>query len=145
MKKLWIIGLFILGVTAMAQPGPDHSNDHKGAMKEKMKDLTPQQRATLKTKQMTLDLDLTATQQENIYTANETFELQMEAFRKEHKSDQELSSEELFSHKSEKLDAEIDHKQQLKTILSEDQLAKWEKQRSHCKEKGKDKPKKKRN
>lgn len=143
MKNVFIIGFLFLGAIAMAQPGPYHAQGHQGEKHEKMKDLTPQQRATLKTKRMTLDLDLTLAQQEEIQKLNEAMEAKTEAFRKERESGQELSKDELFAKKSQKLDNEIFHKQQLKTILTEDQFAKWEKVVSSRKERGRNMKKKK--
>lgn len=140
MKKLLILGLCIIGPMAMAQPGPDFSEDQRKEMKEKMMDLTPQQRASLKTKRMILDLDLTTSQQEKIQKVNEDFEVKMGSFRKDKEIDHELNKDELFALNSKRLDEEINQKNQLKSILTKDQLAKWEKIRSrhskheaHCK------------
>lgn len=143
MKKVLIIGFLLLGALAIAQPGPNHAKGHQGEKHEKMKDLTPEQRATLKTKKMTLDLDLTTAQQAEIQKLNEAFEVKKDAFRKERESGKELSKDELFAKKSQKLDHEIYQKQQLKTILTEDQFAKWEKEGSSRKGKGRHMQKKK--
>ncbi len=133
MKKVLIMGLLFLGAMANAQPGPNDSKGHQGERHEKMMDLTPQQRAELKTKQMTLHLDLTTSQQEKIQKLNESIEVKMDAFRKECENGKELSQDERFAMKSNWLDEKIHQKQQLKTILTEDQFAKWEKQSKHRK------------
>lgn len=130
MKKIVMIALVLIGTNVFAQPCPDYAKDHGRAMKEKMRDLTPEQRAALKTKQMVLDLDLTAAQQTEILKANEDFEVKMNALRKERESGTELSKDDLFAMKSQKLDNEINLKSQVKSILTKDQLAKWEKIRS---------------
>lgn len=127
MKKMLIIALVFIGTTLFAQPGLDHRPSHKKEMREKMRDLTPKQRAELKTKQMTLHLDLNEAQQQKVQLLNESFETKMNVFRKDRESGKDFSKEELFRHKSDMLDAQINQKQQLKSILTEDQFAKWEK------------------
>jgi periplasmic protein CpxP/Spy len=143
MKKMVIILITLIGTSVFAQPGPEHRPAHKKEMQEKMKDLTPQQRAELKTKEMTLHLDLNEGQQIKIQKLNEALETKRDVFRKDRESEKELSKDALFEHKSAVLDEQINQKQQLKTILTEDQFAKWEKQEMHRKGNGRHMQKKK--
>ncbi len=133
MKKIMIAMLVIASCSAVAQEehrhGPGHSEDP----------LTPEQVATLQTKRMTLALDLTQAQQEEV----QKFHLENARLRKEKKearkeernkeSAKVLSADERFSRESERLDHMIASKEKMKKILNEEQFEKWEKAIHHRK------------
>ncbi|OIQ38158.1 MAG: hypothetical protein BM563_06870 [Bacteroidetes bacterium MedPE-SWsnd-G1] len=115
----------------------------------KKSDLTPEQMATLRAKQMTLDLDLNEKQQEQVmaFTLKNVEELKkMKGERKE------LSEQEKYELKNKMLDNQIAVKKEMKNILNEEQYEKWQKMRNqrakkmkqkkmqhHKKQKGKEK------
>ncbi|HEA20108.1 hypothetical protein LCGC14_2012670 [marine sediment metagenome] len=126
MKKVIVVLLCLVGMTAVAQKGEKHERNLKN-------DLTPEQMATLKTKEMTLALDLTETQQKQIQTLNvesaKTRKVKMEERRASKKNDQlkRPTSDERYATKNEFLDRMIAQKAEMKDILSPEQYEKWEK------------------
>ena len=121
--------LVAFGINAQPGPGPEFQN--KKEKRELLKDLSPQQRAELRTKQMTLDLDLTKAQQEKILQWNLENENKRETMKQEREAAKELTKDQLFELKKAHLDYEIAMKQKLKSILTEEQMAKFEKKREH--------------
>ncbi len=126
MKNLLILPLLFLCTITFAQPA--HLTDLKshGETHHRSK-LSPEQQATLRVKEMTLALDLNEAQQQQIMQ----LELQAAMDRKEafetHKSGKQLDSLARFSRRSAYLDKQIEYKNKIKTILSEEQFKKWEK------------------
>ena len=132
MKKLALITLVFITSFANAQ--------HNMQSKQKMQDYTPEERAQLHSKQLTLDLDLSETQQKQV----ENLFLEMEKTRQtkidkrkqsntEKPSKASLSKEEKLKMKNERLDQQIEIKKHMKEILSEEQYSKWEKLREEKK------------
>ncbi|SDF13945.1 hypothetical protein SAMN05421636_11314 [Pricia antarctica] len=95
--------------------------------------MTPDQTATLRTKKMTLALDLTEVQQKQIQTLNlenaKTRESSMEKRKsiKENGESKKPTPEERYAMKNERLDRMIAQKAEMKDILSTEQYGKWEK------------------
>ena len=104
---------------------------------QKFKDLTPEQVAELKTKEMTLNLDLNGAQQrdiEKIYLANaKERKAKMDAHKKRRESnnDEKLSKDERYNIMNERLDKQISNKKEMKAILSKEQFEKFEKGMNH--------------
>lgn len=105
----------------------DHSRKEG---RKHMQDLNPEQMATLQSKRMTLALDLTEAQQSKI---KEMFAKNAEARKasmEEHKARKEngttLTDDEKFALKNQRLDKQIAHKKEMKSILNDEQYAKWE-------------------
>ncbi len=113
MKKLFL-AVTILGVVLTTSA-------------QKKANFTAEQKAALKTKQLTLALDLTNSQQDEIY------ELQVNAIKKhqekkEGKADRNsLSDTQKYEMRMQHLDEKIAIKQKYKSILNEKQYEKWEK------------------
>ncbi len=92
---------------------------------------TAEQIATIKTKRMTLALDLNASQQQKIQELN----LENTKHRKQKRGDiqekrksrAKLSPDKRFALVNETLDKAIAHKSAMKTILNKEQFEKWEK------------------
>lgn len=123
MKKLIITALLFSGFFLHAQRG-EHGEMHE---------LSAEQLATLQTKKLTLALDLNEAQQRDIQKLNEENiqrnRAKMEArkvAREEHVS-KALNPDEKFNQQLARLDKAIEHKSQMKKILSGEQFAKWEK------------------
>lgn len=126
MKNAVLVIMLLFGITAMAQRGERNPESS-------MKDLTPEQVATLQTKRMTLALDLTQAQQTKIQAVNLTNakmrKSQMET-RKDKKDKGELqrpTREERYARLNELLDYKIAQRAEMKKILSEEQFEKWTK------------------
>ena len=118
--------LVTLGLQAQNRPNPDRKGRN---FNKEMADLTPQQRAELKTQRMVLHLDLTEAQQKKIQTLNEGMEVKRDKMRLTKEEKQALSQEERFAHKKARLDDEIEYKRALKEILTQEQYSNFEKNR----------------
>ncbi len=132
MKKVILLVALLAGFTAMAQKG---ERGNKGDFKN----MSAEQMATLQTKKMTLDLDLTVAQQSKIKAFNlenaKTRKSKMEErqAQKDTSERPKLTSDEQYAKRTERLDAAIAHKSELKKILSTEQFEKWER---HHKKRG---------
>ena len=122
MKKLAsivLVALFTLSTFAQRQ--------HK---KQQRPDYTVDQIAELQTKKMTLHLDLTEQQQEEILEINKRKTVERKQKLAERKAaketDKNLTSDEIFAKKSAQLDKMIAHKAEMKKILSKEQFETWE-------------------
>ncbi len=131
MKKFMtmaLIALFTLSVAAQ-----------DGRKKQQKPEFTVDQIATIKTKKMTLLLDLNAQQQQQILAINKQkvaeHKAKKEARKKMRDSDQKPTSDQLFEQKNKQLDAMIAHKAEMKQILTAEQYETWQKTR---KKKGKE-------
>lgn len=138
MKKVVILAMLLVGISAMAQPS-------QRERRNRMQDLTPEQIATLQTKKATLALDLTAAQQTKmkaIYIEKATIrkaKMEDRMKRKEGDESKQLSTEERYAIANERLDQQIAHKAEVKKILSEEQYQKWQKMQHHRGKKAKGK------
>lgn len=128
MKKVVLTMVLLSGFIATAQKGEGHKR-HGNAMK----DMTPEQVATLQTKKMTLALDLSEAQQEQMQQLNlenaklrKTKMEERNAQKKEGKSEKP-SSEERFEMHSERLDHKLAQQERVKQILTEEQFDQWKK------------------
>lgn len=120
MKKAMIIFMALTTFAITAQNKDAVSKDHRGQLRE---NLTPEQRAELHTKKMTLALDLNDSQQQKV---KQVF-LDMAKNKPPRSSMKGMTDQQKFEAKSAMLDRRIAMKKQLKEILNDEQLAKWEK------------------
>ena len=111
------------GMTIMAQP---RDNKHHG---NGMEQFTPEQRSELQVKKLTLELDLTESQQKEIKAFIADKNTKMEAHRTAMKAMKEKgtkpTSDERFAMKSKMLDEQIAAKKRMQKILNEKQFEKW--------------------
>ncbi|MDO1512138.1 hypothetical protein Q2T41_05655 [Maribacter confluentis] len=139
MKKLVLAILVMAGLSATAQ---DHDIKSKRGT---MKDLSPEQVATLQTKKMTLALDLNETQQSKLKSIfieeAKMRKSRMEDFKAQKEDGKKLTAEERYKRQNERLDHQIERKNAIKSILGAEQYAKWEKMDHHKKRKFNDKRK----
>ena len=131
----------ILVMATISVTAQDHNMKGK---RGDMKDLSPEQVATLQTKKMTLALDLNESQQakvKTILTKDATVRKAKMEERKANKEDGKkvLTSEEKYAKQNEKLDYQIARKAQMKSILNTDQYEKWVKMDGRKKMRGKGK------
>lgn len=106
------------------------------------KAMSPEQVATLQTKKMTLALDLSPEQQEQMKTLfttkAEERKAQMEARQEQKATNSEKpTTAESYERANGRLDDQIAFKKQVSQILSEEQYAEWEKMQKHKKHRGK--------
>lgn len=133
MKNLLLIALAVVTLNVNAQ---ERKRDgQKGAMKERMEmrqDMTPQEMASLQTKKMTLQLDLTDKQQKEV----ESILLEEAKIRKTKMVDRKAnmvkvdgekpSKDERLKMVNERLDHQIEMKKKMKAILNAEQYEKYE-------------------
>jgi protein CpxP len=112
MKKVVFVLIALIAFNIQAQK----QQSRKGSK------MTPEQMATMRTKQMTLALDLNESQQNKLLVLNKQNSKGFKALRGEKK---ELTQEELFELKSQMLDKQIANQREMKNILNQDQYGKW--------------------
>jgi hypothetical protein len=138
MKKILMAILVMATISVTAQ---DHNMKGK---RGNMKDLSPEQAATLQTKKMTLALDLNESQQSKIKTILNEDATARKAKMEERKANKEdgkkvLTADEKYAMQNERLDHQIARKEQMKSILNTDQYEKWVKMDARKKMRGKGK------
>ena len=124
MKTLFTTILLFIGFVTLAQP--QHERMKREKRIENIKNMTPEQQATLWSKKMTLKLDLNASQQEEIYTLI----LEKAKRNKMHQKNnvkKSLSNEERFKMQENLLDEKIKMRNTMKSILNPDQYEQWKK------------------
>ena len=131
MKSLISITFLFFGLSLFAQ---------QAATPKNRPDFSPEQRAALQTKRMTLLLDLDGKQIAQIQALQLARAKQREAKRQTRQESkargEKPSKEELFAIKSERLDQQITYQKQLKKILTDGQYNQWKKiQKNHRKSK----------
>ena len=124
MKKLLLIAIALLTLNATAQ---DRKN-----RKDSLKDLSAEEVATLRTKKLTLQLDLNESQQATVKTLmleEAKFMESKRAEREENKANEDSkkpTKEERYAMVNERLDRQIEMKKSMKSILNAEQYTKWE-------------------
>ncbi len=143
MKKILLLSTLFISSFVVAQKNVNAKKNHsKKNQMQTIKEFTPEQMATLKTKKMTLALDLTESQQKKIYDYNLENTHAINAYKEENKKQKEakvkLTSDQKYEKMNATLDKKIEMKSKLKSILNEAQYQKWEnaqKERTHKKKK----------
>ncbi|WP_196891847.1 hypothetical protein [Aureivirga marina] len=124
MKRIIAIIVLLVTVTVSAQEKKQQKRSHKA-------DFTPEQQAIIKTKKMTLALDLNKSQQDKILRINTEIAKEratMKAQWKENKAEgKKLTDDEKFNLINAKLDRQIAVQNEMKDILSKEQFEKWRK------------------
>ena len=126
MKKLVLITLLMVSITTMAQRHKEGHGAQERPNREALKNMTPEQHATLKTKKMTLDLDLNESQERAMMAINLEAAKKRASKRAQRSEKKEMSSEEHYQKRLESLEGLIETKKKIKAILSEEQFAKFE-------------------
>lgn len=131
MKKVLIIIALLAGFTSVAQWGERHSQERMS-----LKDLTPEQRATLSSKRLAMALDLSDAQQRQVKELHlqRTMERnsRMEEGRKTGEASRTMASpDERFERLNARLDQQLAYRASLKKILTEAQYTTWDEMRKH--------------
>jgi len=131
MKKLILIAIAFVGLQTFAQ---DNMRGDRKQRAERMQNLSAEDMASMQTKKMTLALDLTAAQQEEVKTLFlEEAKVNKEKIKayKEMKEKMDAvkpTKEERQKMKMARMDRKIEMKAKMKSILNETQYTKWEAQ-----------------
>ena len=103
------------------------------AKREKAEQMSVEQKNQLMLKKMTLDLDLSTSQQNEVSGLIAAQSAKREAKKAEmlkNKADKKaITAQQKFDRKSEMLNNQIEMKEKMKKILSKDQMVKWETQK----------------
>ena len=133
MKRLLVLVLLLTAFSITAQNGPRHQRgQHDKGHMEMLKDLSPEEAATLKTKKMVLDLNLSEAQQNEIYALNLKNARERQAKRAEMQKKRDgnegvkPSKEEKLKSLNSRLDNQIAHKKNMQKVLNKEQFEKWE-------------------
>ena len=121
--------MLLLGISSFAQQQPQvkllEPKKHLNQNMEKMKEMSPEQEATLWTKKMTLELDLNETQQDQMYALilekAKTRDQRLDKLPKESPTEVQIFEMEVY-----RLDQKIAMKEALKSILTKKQFERWE-------------------
>ena len=121
--------MLLLGISSFAQQQPQvkllEPKKHLNQNMEKMKEMSPEQEATLWTKKMTLELDLNETQQDQMYALIlEKAKAKSQRFKNLPK--ERPNEEQIFEMEVDRLDQKIAMKKALKSILTKKQFERWE-------------------
>lgn len=133
MKKMLIVIMTLVTLQVTAQEKKKEMRmEAQKERRQMMKDLTPEEMATLQTKKMTLHLDLTEAQQQKIKALN-LEEAKLRKAKIEERTEMRKNSEsnpftkeDKLKMMNEQLDRQIERKQKMKSILNADQYEKWE-------------------
>jgi len=136
MKKLILATLLAVSVSTFAQCNKEmekkcHTEKHSPDERNEfgMEKLSSEQRTQLMVKKMTLELDLNAKQQEQVKQIIAEQMVKREAMRAEQmakkEEDKKRTADQIFVIKNKILDEQIAMKNKMKTILSPEQLDKW--------------------
>lgn len=125
MKKLIVTAVLLIGLSTYAQ------EPAKNPRREKLEQMTPQQKNELRLKKLTLELSLNASQQKEMGKIIAYNETKREGFKKERLAKKEagtkITKDELFAMRTTLLDEKIVTKERVKKILDANQFEKWEK------------------
>ena len=130
MKKLILIAVALITVSATAQEDKRERNERpRGDRMERtdfLKDLSPDEIATLQTKRMALQLDLTEAQQKEIHAIHleqaKVRKTDMETRKKLNEKDKDIR----FKRANDQLDTKLSAKSKFKKVLNKEQYEKWE-------------------
>ena len=134
MKKVNIVLTLALLLSTLAIAQREGRRGHHGGYHN---DLTVEQLATLKTKKMTLALDLSEKQQQQIMElnlANTEFKkskMEERKVKKESGEAKKPSAQERYAKENERLDRMIAQQEKLKKILSDEQYKVWKTMQVH--------------
>ncbi|MGB1370950.1 MAG: hypothetical protein ACPH8A_04610 [Flavobacteriaceae bacterium] len=124
MRTILSILFLLISFSATAQPNQNGMKRQKRM--ENMKNMTPEQQATLWSKKMTLELELNPSQQEQLYTLI-LEKARQHKMHKKNRLKENPSDEERFQMQVNMLDEKIKMRNAMKSILNPDQYEKWKK------------------
>lgn len=137
MKNLIVIVIALYSLNALGQGEKQSMRNHRAKM-DLQKDMTPSDIASIKTKKLTLRLDLTERQADEVYTVLLEKSKTTKEFREAHKPidsprSNDLSKDDHLKRQNHRLDQQIDTMRKMKAILTAEQyqIFKERKPRKH--------------
>ena len=130
MKTLMIIALAFITTIGFSQDR-ERNQEKRQKMQQEMQDLTPEQRAELKTKRLALQLDLSEAQQKQVLN----LQLEMAKKRSAKKQEMKKKTEEanFYDKANKRLDFKTEYQNKMKAILSESQYNTWKENKNKVK------------
>lgn len=133
MKKIIaIVAIALMTVTAQAQRPADRKEDRK----ERVQNMNPEVIASVQAKRMTLALDLSDKQENEIEKVLLSNAVKRKAAMENKADRKEMSKEERAEMAEDRLNEQIATKRAMKQILNDEQYAKFEKMKDRRKGKG---------
>jgi hypothetical protein len=133
MKKAFTLCMLLIGLGATAQQRPHHQHGKQRMYQE----FSSEQEASLKSKKMTLALNLDEAQQEQVESLLSrhfaTRREMQEARNKSGNTEKTQDPEARYAHISKRLDHQIAFQRDLRKILSDAQFEQWQEQRGRRK------------
>lgn len=120
-----ILSVLVLLISFSATGQPPHEGIKREKRMENIKNMTPEQHATLWSKKMTLELDLNESQQEQVYDLILN-KVNKQKERRANRPKERPSDTELYQMKVDRLDEKIAMKKAMKSILNSEQFEIWE-------------------
>ncbi|MBF4983770.1 hypothetical protein FNJ87_05290 [Nonlabens mediterrranea] len=121
MKKIIVLLALMVMTVGQAQDG------RKEKRGERMKDVTPQEMATIQSKKLTLALDLSDQQEKDVYQVLFKQAEKRKANKIPREDREKLTDDQKKEARLKMLDEKIAVKRKMKNILNEEQYTKWEK------------------
>lgn len=138
MKNAIVMALMVIGFTSFAQEKETKKTERQARITER-ETMTPEQRADLRVKQMTLELDLTEKQRTEIKKIVLENSKKTDAKRAEMKAKKEeaktMTADERYALQNERLENQIAMKAEMKKILTPAQFEKFEEKQAIQKQK----------
>ncbi len=131
MKNALILIAFLISLGSFAQKTEGMQQRQKMERSRIAANLSAEEMATLRTKELTLQLDLNESQQKNIKAllvseiSNRKANMQNRPQKGFRKDSTNISSEDFYKMKSERLDHQIEFQNKMKTILTDTQFDTW--------------------
>ncbi|NNE31907.1 MAG: hypothetical protein HKN40_06010 [Winogradskyella sp.] len=127
MKNVIIIAMTLFTIYGMAQQQNKRFKDG-GDKSELRKEMTPKDIADLKSKKLTLQLDLSQEQQKEVHSIilKQSEERKAQRENREHNKEDKPSKDDFVKKKNERLEQAIEMKQKMKSVLTSEQYAKFE-------------------
>ena len=136
MKPYLLIAFILVGTTSFAQHSKRGPETPPPPPMNKMKEMSAENIATLMSKKMTLQLDLSETQQAKVYELILESTLKKKAQRA-NRPEEKPSKEEHFEMQNKMLDDKIAFSKSMKSILTDTQYSLWKEQGQKRKKKPK--------
>lgn len=140
MKKIIFVAIAFITLQVTSQERNREMNHESNKERlHKRQDISPEDMAKLKTKKMTLNLDLTEAQQkeiEKLNLENAKYRKAKREAREKNGKGEKPSKEEHLKMTNDRLDAQIATKKKMKKILNNEQYKKWGKQIENKRKKG---------
>ncbi|MBT7850986.1 MAG: hypothetical protein HN714_05665 [Formosa sp.] len=127
MKPYLLIAFILVGTTSFAQPSKRGPETPPPPPMNKMKEMSAENIATLMSKKMTLQLDLSETQQSKVYELILESTIKKKAQRANF-PEKKPSKEMRFEMQNKMLDEKIAFNKSMKSILTDTQYSLWKKQ-----------------